>query len=291
MSNEVALYFKKLIKQSISYREKNNIIRPDMIHLLLEARKGNLKFEEDSNLDNTFSALSENALGRNSTLQKRNISDEDIAAQALIFFFAGYETVATACSFMGYELAVNPEIQEKLRYEIDETRKQCNGKPTYEVLMKMRYMDMVVTETLRKWPPSPAIDRKCVKPYVIQPNSTSEKPVELKVGQSVWLPQYGIQHDPAYYPNPGIFDPNRFSEENKSTIDPYTFLPFGAGPRSCIGTRFALLEMKVLFFNLLTKFELKITDRTQIPLVVGKRHLNLCAENGFWVGIKARDDV
>lgn len=287
----MATFFKKLIKKSIEVREKEGIIRPDMIHLLLETRKGNLKYEEDSNLDGGFSVINEDEMGKKTNLKKKNITDDDIAAQALIFFFAGYETVATTCCFMAYELAVNSEIQDKLRHEIDELSKVYPDNISYENIMKMKYMDMVLTETLRKWTPSVTIDRKCVKPYTIQSIEPNEKPVTIKQGDSIWIPQYSIQHDPAYYPNPEIFDPDRFSDENKSSIHPYAFLPFGAGPRSCIGNRFALLEIKVLFFNLLSKFELKVTDKTQVPLVLGKQHLNLCPEKGFWIGLKARCDI
>lgn len=69
----------------------------------------------------------------------------DIAAQALIFFFAGFDSVTSAMAFVAYELAVNPEIQKKLRVEIEETNSECDGKLTYEALMRMKYMDMVVS--------------------------------------------------------------------------------------------------------------------------------------------------
>lgn len=71
------------------------------------------------------------------------ITNLDIAAQAVVFFFAGFETVATEASFMAYELAINPDIQTRLRDEIEETHRACGGKLTYEALMKMKYMDMV----------------------------------------------------------------------------------------------------------------------------------------------------
>ncbi|RZC32285.1 p450 domain containing protein, partial [Asbolus verrucosus] len=82
--------------------------------------------------------------------------------------------------FMSYELGVNSDIQERLRQEIDETMESCNGKITYEALMSMKYMDMVTSETLRKWPNAPGIDRICTKPYTIEPQTPDEKPLHLK---------------------------------------------------------------------------------------------------------------
>lgn len=87
-------------------------------------------------------------------------------------------------------------------------------------------------ETLRKYPPAPLLSRKCEYKYQI-PNSN----VELPAGMRVIIPIYGLHHDPNYYPDPARFNPERFTEENKRARHPYTYLPFGEGPRNCIGTR------------------------------------------------------
>lgn len=79
---------------------------------------------------------------------KRDITNLDIAAQCIVFFFGGFETVTTTMSFMAYELGVNPDIQNRLRDEIEKTNKECNGKLTYEALMRMKYMDMVLSGKL-----------------------------------------------------------------------------------------------------------------------------------------------
>lgn len=78
-------------------------------------------------------------------VQQKDLSNLDIAAQALIFFFAGFETVSALMCFMAYELAINPDIQQRLREEIEETLENCNGELTYEALLKMKYLDMVVS--------------------------------------------------------------------------------------------------------------------------------------------------
>lgn len=77
----------------------------------------------------------------------------------------------------------------------------------------------------------------CVKDYVIQPTRDGEKPVHLRKGDLIMVPSIGFHYDPKYFPNPDKFDPERFSDENKSSIVPGTYLPFGNGPRNCIGNK------------------------------------------------------
>ncbi|KAF2888228.1 hypothetical protein ILUMI_17945 [Ignelater luminosus] len=285
----VSEFFVRIVKTNIEFREKNGIVRPDMIHLLMEARKGRLKHEQsDGVIDTGFAVIEESNIGKEEKRQKKQLSDNDITAQAVIFFVAGFETVSTLMCFAVYELAVNPDVQQKLRKEVDETLKNCNGSLTYEALLKMKYMDMVVSETLRKWPTAIAVDRVCTKSYTIEPTRDGEKPIYLKEGDSLWLPMYGLHRDPRFYPDPDRFDPERFSDENKGNIYPYSYIPFGSGPRSCIGNRFALLETKTVLFCILSKFEITVVERSPIPLKLAKDQLNLSAEGGFWFGLGQR---
>lgn len=110
------------------------------------------------------------------------------------------------------------------------------------------------------------IERLCTKSYTIQPKNQDEKEVQIVKGDSVGFPVYAIHYDEDYFPNPGKFDPERFSEENKSKIEPYSYLPFGVGPRNCLASRFALMESKILIIKLLSKFELLPTTKTPIPM-------------------------
>lgn len=135
---------------------------------------------------------------------------------------------------LAHELAINPDIQEKLQQEIDDAFKQSNGKLTYDNIIKMKYLDMVVTEGLRKWPSAIMTDRVCTKPYTIQPVG-DEEPLHLERGDICVIPMFAIHRDPKHYPNPDKFDPERFSDENKDSINPLAYLPFGLGPRNCIG--------------------------------------------------------
>ncbi|XP_063915545.1 cytochrome P450 9e2-like [Zophobas morio] len=288
-SKDVSDFFTNLVTSNIQSREKHGIVRPDMIHLLLEARKNGLKHDEKQLVqDAGFAAVEESEIHKDPKNTKLKITDQDITAQALVFFFAGFDSVAALMCFMAHELAVNPDVQKKLLLEVDETLDFCKGKITYEALLGMKYMDMVVSETLRKWPNAVVSDRVCTKAYTIEPKFPDEEPVHLDINDAVSFPVYGIHRDPHYYPEPERFDPERFNDENKVNINPYTYMPFGAGPRNCIGSRFALLETKTLFFYILSHFELVPVEKTQIPLVLSKTQLNLSSENGFWLGLRKR---
>jgi len=166
---------------------------------------------------------------------------------------------------------------------------KCGGKVNYTDLHAMKYMDMVITETLRFWPPGAALDRKCVKKYTLPPsNASSKEGMTLNVGDGLWIPLHEIHRDPKYYENPDTFDPERFSDENKGSINPLTYLPFGVGPRNCIGSRFALMECKAIIFQILQKFTLVPTAKTSHPMKIALSSFNFMPENGFWIGVKHR---
>jgi cytochrome P450 family 9 len=288
-SEKVGQFFSKLVKSNIESREKHRIVRPDMINLLMEARKNGLKHEEsEPQQDAGFATVQESEIGKSTKSHKLELTDQDITSQALIFFFAGFETVSSLMCFMAYELGVNPDIQQRLIQEVDDTLEACNGKLTYEAVSGTKYMDMVLSEALRKWPNAVAADRVCTKSYTIEPKTPDEKPVHLEKNAVIWLPIMGLHRDPQYWPEPDRFDPERFSEENKMKINPYTFLPFGVGPRNCIGSRFALLETKTLFFYILAHFEIVPVEKTQIPLQLSRKTFAMTAEKGFWLGFKRR---
>lgn len=132
-------------------------------------------------------------------------------------------------TFTLYELALNPDIQERLREEIRDTIDENNGELTYELLSEMKYLDMVVNETLRKFPPAFFLTRVCRKDFKIPGTEMIiEKDTDINVNI------FSIHRDPEYYPEPEKFDPERFTSENIKLRPACTFLPFGMGPRRCI---------------------------------------------------------
>lgn len=129
-----------------------------------------------------------------------------------------------------------------------------------------------------------------MKPYIIQPTRPNEKPILLDKDQMLWLSPYAIQRDEKYYPNPERFDPERFNDDNRHNITPYIYYPFGIGPRNCIGSRFALLEIKLLFYHLIRKFTLIPTKETIIPLTYRKAAVNIMPEKPIILTMQLREN-
>lgn len=217
-NKSVEKFFMKVIKDTVEYREKNNIYRKDFMHLLLQL-KNRGKVTDDEHIINKNDGFGEQALTLN-----------ELSAQAFVFFLAGFETSSTTMTFALYEIAVNHHVQEKLRKEINSVLKKHDNKLSYDAVMEMTYMDQVINETLRKYPPVPSLPRQCNKDYKVPGTD-----VTIEKGTQVSISTLGIHMDPEYYPNPSVFDPERFSEEGKKTRPAFAWIPFGEGPRVCIG--------------------------------------------------------
>ncbi|XP_060531630.1 cytochrome P450 6l1-like [Cylas formicarius] len=189
------------------------------------------------------------------------LTEPRLLAQAIQIFAAGFETVNSSLAYTIHELAINPSIQERLREEIKETIAKYNGEITYEAIQEMKYLDMCFSETLRKYPVLPFLDRRCTKDYVLPGTN-----VFIKEGIPVLVPMMGIHSDPKFYPDPDTYDPERFKDKSVYNTDGFNYFPFGEGPRSCIGERFGLLTIKLGFVKILSQFEVKTNQETQHPL-------------------------
>lgn len=257
-SKKVENFFKELVTGTVKIRDEKGITRPDMIQLMMESR--------DKSDGPVFDI-------------------DEMTAQAFVFFIGGFDSVSTMMCFLTYEVAVNPDVQTKLKAEIDKVLTENDGKPTYEAIHSMKYLDAVLTECLRLYPLGAFIDRMCVKEFELPPATPDGKPVTVKPGESVWFPGYSLHRDPNYYPEPNKFDPDRFLNGHS---DSSTYLPFGLGPRVCIGNRFALMEMKIMLFYMLWRCDLEPDVKTKIPLVLHKKTFVMMAEGGFWLKFRAK---
>ncbi|XP_029157346.1 cytochrome P450 6k1-like [Nylanderia fulva] len=203
-------FFRKVFWEAIAQRIESGKTRNDLIDILIELKNdhgdkdiGGFKFDGD-----------------------------DLLAQAGIFFAAGYETSSTTMSFTLYELALHPEIQDKVRKEIFEAIIECDGKITYEMIMSLSYLEMVFLEVLRMYPPLEYLQRTTTEVYNM-PNSN----LVLEKDTPIFISVRGLHNDPKYFPNPDKFDPERFNEENRHKRPMCVHLPFGDGPRRCIGKK------------------------------------------------------
>lgn len=237
-----------IIEETANYREKNNIIRNDFLDLLIDIKKKENLNEQRNGKGNEGSVLMENDL---------KMDLELMTAQCFVFFAAGFETSSSVLSYCLFELTVNEDIQNKLRSEIDEVLKKHNGEITYQAIQEMTYLEQVILETLRKYPTLPFLTRICTQPYKIP-----DTDLVVDEGTRVFISVYALHHDPKYFPEPEKFLPERFSPENKLSIPPYAYLPFGEGPRNCIGLRFGLLQTKTGILTILSKYKLIKTADT-----------------------------
>lgn len=182
--------FSDIILNTMKVRKENNIQRSDMINIMMQIREGNLKHltndgKEEEKHD--FSNFENGHVGKSSV--KLDWHEDEIVAQCFLFFVAGFDTTSTLLSFVLYELAINPDIQQRLYEEIAEINEQLSGnRVSYEALQKMKYLDQVINETLRKWPPGIELDRVCVKDYVYDDGKLKFK---IKRGTSLIFPVYG----------------------------------------------------------------------------------------------------
>lgn len=139
-----------------------------------------------------------------------------------LIILTGHETSSSTAMFAAYELALNPDMQSRLRNEITEVLSRYAGAITYDGIIEMKYLDMVFNETLRKYPIVDIQFRRCVKDFAI-PKSD----LVIPKGVQVMIPVHALHNDERFFDNPNRFDPERFSAENAKKIIPFSYIPFG----------------------------------------------------------------
>jgi cytochrome P450 family 9 len=241
-------FFERNVIGEMQRRVKENVVKPDALQLLLEIRARE-KIPSD--------------------LKSHDLTDEDLIAQALILFLGGSGTTANVMQAIVFELAENLEVQQILTAEVDEMVANLDGqKISINDLNEMKYLDMVMNEGLRKWPSFRSTARYCSKDYSLTDEETGRS-FKIKKGTAIIIPISSIQNDAKNFAEPENFHPQRFSDENKGNIQNGTFFPFGIGPRICIGSRYALMEMKLALFYIMSKFSVEKFEKTPEKLMKG----------------------
>jgi cytochrome P450 family 6 len=277
---EVCNYFRRMVRETVEYRETYNVHRQDFMQLMIQLKNKTLVMDEGEELK-YLQKVADNL----KSMTPFEVTMDVIAAQAFVFYLAGFETSSTTMTFCLYELARNPDIQERVRNDIDTVLQKHDGNITYEAISEMGYLNKVVSETLRMYPAVVAVTRECTKPITLRGTD-----VTVEKGLLVLVPILALHYDPKYYPDPERFDPERFSEEEKKKRPHFCYLPFGEGPRICIGMRFGLLQTKVGLISLLSRYEVRVSEKTPIPLVFDSRSVVLAALGGMWLTVVKRSD-
>ncbi|KAL6420184.1 hypothetical protein ACFW04_012265 [Cataglyphis niger] len=181
------------------------------------------------------------------------LSDSDIREEVDTFMFEGHDTTAMGITFALLLLAEHKDIQERVRIEVENAMQESEGKLTMRSLQNLSYLERCLKEALRLYPSVPVISRNVEEDVKLHS-------YVIPAGTMLVLNIYGVHRDPNFWSNPEVFDPDRFLPERIQKRHPYSYLPFSAGPRNCIGQRFGLLELKAMIAPLIHNFYLEPID-------------------------------
>lgn len=204
----------------------------------------------------------------------------DVATNTATVLIAGFETVSAGGSFCVFCQAKYPEIQEKVRQEVNAAYEKHGGF-TYDTIKDLTYTKQTIDETLRLYPPVFAFtSRKAPCDY-------HYKDMIIPKGVSIMACTEQIHRDPRFWDQPEEFDPDRFSPEQKAARHPLAFQPFGAGARNCVGMRLAQLEMTLIIAKLVHRFRLHLGSRHANGELERKTESIIASpKNGVWVRVE-----
>ncbi|XP_051164509.1 cytochrome P450 6B4-like [Leptopilina boulardi] len=255
---EVDQYFRQIAKTIIDNRKMENFIYNDFAQFVINFQKSH----------------------------DTKINEETIiAAHMLSFAVDTYETTSLTMSFLIINLAKQPEIQEKVRNEIVTLLKKYNGKLTYDALKEMTYFEKVLNESQRMHHITGYFFKICTKKTKLI--GTDGLSCVIKPGQKVGISLSGLQMDSKYWREPEKFNPERFNEDEKNSRHKFTFLPFGEGPRVCVGMRLAVILIKISVAAILKDFSIEISSKMIFPIERDESSFLNSPKGGFWVNIRS----
>jgi cytochrome P450 len=187
------------------------------------------------------------------------LTDEEVRDEVIVIFVAGHETSALVATYVWYLLSLHPEQEAKLHAELDAV---LGGRePTFDDLEKLSYTRMVIEEAMRLYPPAPALTGRVAR----EPDEICGRPV--RKGAQIAILPWVLHRHRTLWDNPDCFDPERFSQEKSATRPRFAYLPFGGGPRICIGAQLALIEVSLLVATIAQRYRLKLVPRQDIVLL------------------------
>lgn len=180
------------------------------------------------------------------------LNEQEVKEQVDTIMFEGHDTTASGSSFFLSMMGCHPDIQEKVIQELDEIFGDSDRPATFQDTLEMKYLERCLLETLRLYPPVPIIARE-----IKQDLKLATKGYVLPAGCTVVVAMYKLHRQPYIYPNPDVFNPDNFLPENTANRHYYAFVPFSAGPRSCVGRKYAMLKLKIVLSTILRNFRVK----------------------------------
>ncbi|XP_045459539.1 cytochrome P450 4g15-like [Melitaea cinxia] len=212
------------------------------------------------------------------------ITDHEIKEEVDTIMFEGHDTTAAGSSFVLCLLGVHQDIQERVYNELYSIFGDSDRPATFEDTLQMKYLERVIFEGLRMYPPVPIIARKLQRDVKI-----ATKDYVLPAGATVVIGTFQIHRNPKYYKNPNVFNPDNFLPENTQNRHYYSYIPFSAGPRSCVGRKYAILKLKILISTILRNYKM-VSNITEDQFVL-QADIILKRNDGFRVQIEPRKRV
>ncbi|XP_076243827.1 cytochrome P450 4g15-like [Calliopsis andreniformis] len=210
------------------------------------------------------------------------LTDDEIKEEVDTIMFEGHDTTAAGSSFVLCLLGIHQDVQERVYQELNEIFKESNRPCTFQDTLEMKYLERVIFETLRLFPPVPAIARLLKEDVKLVTNNYI-----VPKGSTVLITPFRVHRLEEFYPNPEKFDPDNFLPERMQNRHYYSFIPFSAGPRSCVGRKYAMLKLKVLLSTILRNYRI-LSDLTEKDFRL-KVDIILKRVDGFRIKIEPRN--
>ncbi|XP_016772392.1 cytochrome P450 4G11 isoform X1 [Apis mellifera] len=180
------------------------------------------------------------------------LTDKEVKEQVDTIMFEGHDTTASGSSFFLAVMGCHPDIQEKVIQELDEIFGDSDRPATFQDTLEMKYLERCLLETLRMYPPVPLIAREIKTDLKLASGDYT-----IPAGCTVVIGTFKLHRQPHIYPNPDVFDPDNFLPEKTANRHYYAFVPFSAGPRSCVGRKYAMLKLKIVLSTILRNFRVR----------------------------------
>lgn len=217
-----------------------------------------------------------------SEIDGKPLTDSEVREEANTFLFAGHDTVSSALMFLFYNIAKHPEVQQKLVAEIREIFGDKEDELSFGRLANLQYMECVIKESMRIYPPVPMFGRESQEELTLSGGRA------VPSGSNITLCPSLVHADPEVFPDPLEFIPERFMQNDSKSVEGrgFTYIPFSAGPRGCIGQRLAMQEMKIVTMRVLQHLSLAVPPNQ--PPIEATAELVLKPRNGIKLIVSQR---